>query len=789
MMTDRISRMKERYLATKPSVTPDRLLLATEAYRKFAGEAVPIFRARVLAYVMDHIPIAVNDGELIAGMPGSVYRGANLYPEYTSTSWLIPEIDDFPVRARDPIYISAEDRVIIKKCLEDHWVGKALEDVNIAELPEKTQRAVAADLISLGTKDTSSGETVPDYETLLEFGLSGIIAKCRDHIENTPAGTRENRQKIEFWQACIIVMEALIRYAARHAALAREMAAAEKDEKRKSELLIIAGICEHVPANRPRGFQEALQFVWFIHNGFHIEASTTACSFGRFDKTFYPYLAADREKGLMGHDEALEVLECFYLKTGETLEVRDKWSAEAFAGYPMWAIVMIGGQDENGNDITNALSYLCVEASSDLQTSQPVLAVRIHEGTPKKLYRETTKMVQQGMANPGFFNDKVAMDIVRQKGATDWEAANWVIVGCTQPQPGGGCADGTPDAGYVNAAKMLELVLHNGVDPATGELTGLQTGDPNNFRSMDEVREACEKQIIHFYEMIRDGFKQVQTAHMTRLPVILASLVMGGCIESGKSVQEGGTKYTSAGLFITGPANLADSLIAIDYAVFKDKIVSMAELTEALANNFEGNERLRQYLLNVPPKFGNDIEEVDTLAREMMGRIAKTVQSFEDARGGRFDFTMMSQTVNIPHGKVVGATPDGRLAGQTLNDNSSPMMGRDISGPTATVKSVAAWDQVNFYDGALFNLRFDPRGVKGEKGLEIIEGVIKTYFEEGGQHIQINVVDNETLKKAQQDPESYRGLVVRVAGYMAYFTELDRDAQDAIIDRTAHLAS
>ena len=789
MMTDRISRMKERYLSTKPSITPDRLLLATEAYKKFAGEAIPVFRARILEYVMDNMPIAINDGELIVGMPGSIYRGANLFPEYNSANWMIPELDDFPTRDRDPMFITEDDKGIIRECLEDFWVGKSMEDAGAAQLPEKTKKAVETDIITLGLRTSSSGETVPDYGIMMKRGLSGMIKDCRNLIEGTSAATRENRQKTEFWQASIIVMEALIRYAARFADLAWKMAAKEDNKKRKAELLRISEICRRVPENSPGGFHEALQFTWFIHNGFHIEAATTACSFGRFDKTFYPYLASDREKGIMGHDEALEVLECFYLKTGETIEVRDRWYAEAFAGYPMWAIVMIGGQDECGNDVTNDLSYLCVEASSDLQTSQPVLAVRIHEGTPKKLFHETTKMVQQGMANPGFFNDRVTMDIVRRKGATEDEAANWVIVGCTQPQPGGGAADGSPDAGYVNAAKMLELVLHNGVDPATGELMGLETGDPSGFKSMEEIREACEIQIIYFYEMIRDGYNQMQTLHMTRLPVILASLVMGGCIESGKSVQEGGAKYTSAGLFITGPSNLADSLIAIDRAVFKDKIVSMDELIAAIDNNYENNERLRQYLLNVPPKFGNDIKEVDELAKGIFERVAETVQAFDDARGGRFDFTMMSQTVNVPHGKAVGATPDGRPAGQPLNDNSSPMMGRDINGPTATVKSVAAWDQVNFYDGALFNLRFDPRGVSGEKGLEIIEGVIKTYFEEGGQHIQINVVDDETLIKAQQEPENYRNLVVRVAGYMAYFTELDRDVQNAIIGRTAHLAS
>jgi formate C-acetyltransferase len=483
-------------------------------------------------------------------------------------------------------------------------------------------------------------------------------------------------------------------------------------------------------------------------------------------------------------------LQCFFIKTGEPLEVRDSWYSEAFAGYPMWAIVMVGGQDSAGGDASNELTYLCLEASSELRMSEPVLAVRIHAGTPDDLCRKGAEMIRAGQANPGFFNDDVAMDIVRQRklGSED-EARNWVIVGCTQPQPGGGAADGSPDAGYVNTAKMLELALHNGVDPMTGEQIGPQTGDPREFSSMDEVRIATEKQIMYFYEVIREGYNRMQICHMTRLPVILASAVIGGCIESGKSVQEGGAIYNTAGMFITGPANLVDSLVAIDEIVFKDKIVTMAELIDALDKNFEGNERLRQLLLMKPAKFGNDDSRVDALAKDILGRISDEVQSWDDARGGRYSFTMMSQTVNVSHGKVVGATPDGRLAYEPLNDNSSPMMGRDVAGPTATVRSVASWGQRNFGDGALFNLRFDPRGVRGEKGIEIIEGVIKTYFEHGGQHIQINVVDDITLRAAQKKPEDYRDLVVRVAGYMAYFTELDRDVQDAIIYRTPHLAS
>lgn len=788
MLNERLQRMKTRYFDTRPNLTPERLRLATEAYQKYAGEAVPIFRAKVLAYVLDNMTILINDDELIVGTPTSTYRGANLFPEYTSTKWLAEEMDDFPTRAADPIDVTPEDREEILGYLK-YWEGKSMEDIASEVLPDYIENARQKDIITIGCRNGCSGETMPNHKKLLTLGLGGYIKECEENIAKTMGGNREKQEQIDFWNAAIIICKAVIRFAARYSNRAEELAVIEKNPKRKEELLLIAKNCRNVPENPPESFQEALQLVWFIQVVFHIEAPTTACGFGRFDQYMYPYFKADREKGKLNDETALELLECFYLKTCEVIEVRDKWYSKSFAGYPMWEILMVGGQTIEGKDASNELSYLCLDAGADLQTSQPVLAVRLFEGTPPELLRKGAKMVQQGMANPGFFNDKVVIPMVLSKGATLEEARDWAIVGCIQPQAGGGTADGSPDAGYVNAPKVLELVLHNGIDPRTGEQIGLQTGDPTKFTTKEELIDAVKKQMIYFYEMIRDGYNIMVPNHMLRLPVIFASMVMEGCIQNGKSVQEGGTKYNSSGMFITGPANLADSIVAIEEIVMKDKTLTMEELIGILDKNFEGEERIRQLLINKPPKFGNDNPYVDGIARDLMNYVAETIQQFEDSRGGKYSFCNLSQTVNISHGEVTGATPDGRLAGHTLSDNSSPTMGRDLSGPTATVKSVAALDQVHFHDGALFNLRFDPRGIQGDKGLEIIEGVIKTYFDHYGEHIQINVVDNETLRKAQEKPEDYRGLMVRVAGYMAYFTELDKAAQDSIIERTAHLAT
>lgn len=787
MLNERLQRMRDKLFDSRPCITAERLVLQTEAYQKFAGDAIPVFRAKVVDYIARHMTTLIMDDELIVGTPTNKYRGANLHPEFqSSTKFYLQELDEFPVRSKDPYDIAPEDRELILKTLP-YWEGKAMQDIARAALPKHTVECMNDDIITVGLTNGVSGETTCDHEKLLTVGLKGYIDECRANIEATVPACQKDEEKINFWQACIIQCEGLIAYAHRMAEEAERQAAVCGDEKRKKELLTIAENCRVVPENPPQTFQQALQSVWFAHVYFHIEVCTTACGFGRFDQYMWPYYKKDviDEKNIT-QDEALELLECFYLKACEVFEVRDRWYATSFAGYPMWEILLIGGQTPDGQDATNELSYLCLEAANQLKTTQPVMAVRVWDGTPEALIRKGCKMIQEGQANPGFFNDYAAMQMTLGKGCTMEEARDWTIVGCIQPGPGGGSTDGSPDAGYVNMGKMLEFVLHNGVDSDTGKLMGLQTGDPRDFKDIEEFKDALKKQILHHYKMVCEGYRVMQSMHMTRYPVIFASMVTKGCVESGRSVQHGGAKYTTAGLYITGAANLADSIAAIDTCVFKDKDITMDELIAALDKNFEGEERMRQLLLNKPPKFGNDNAYVDGIYREMMHFIADNVQQWPDARGGRYSFNVHSQTVNVSHGAVCGATPDGRLAGEPFCDNASPMMGRDISGPTATVKSVASMEQSAFHDGALFNLRFDPQGVAGEKGLQSIEGIIKTFFQCGGEHIQINVVDDETLKAAQRTPEKYKGLMVRVAGYMAYFTELDKDAQDTIIYRTTH---
>lgn len=789
MLTPRIQRMKDKYFETIPQITAERLVLATEGYQKFAGDAVPIFRAKVVKHIMENMTCLIMEDELIVGTATNAYRGASLHPEFQSSSWYISDIDDFATREKDPYYITPEDRETILETLK-YWEGKSMEDLSGEVMPAKIKALEKDDIICVGLENGVSGETTCDHEKILSIGIRGYMEECQRNIDSHVPQTMEEQAKVDFWKACIIQCEGLIAYARRMGEEAERQAAACTDEKRKAELLAISENCRIVPENPPQTFWQAVQAVWFVHVYFHIEVCTTACGFGRFDQYMWPFYKKDViDEKTVTREEALEILECLYLKTNEVYEVRDNWYATAFAGYPMWQTLVVGGQTPAGEDATNALSYLCLEAASDLQVKQPVMALRVWEKTPEDIIRFGCRMIQEGQANPGFFNDDagIKISLAKGRGCTEEEARDWTIVGCIQPAAGGGASDGSPDAGYVNMGKMIEFVLHNGVDPTTGKLMGLETGDPRDFKNIEEFKDALKKQILHHYDLIRTGYNLMQSIHMNRYPVIFASMVMKGCVESGKSVQHGGAKYSTAGMYVTGPANLADTIAAVEKCVFEDKDLTMDELIKACDTNFEGQERLRQLLLNKPEKYGNNQAHVDAIYKEMMDFIAENVQSWHDARGGYYAFGIDSQTMNIPHGQVTGALPDGRLAGEPFCDASSPMMGRDIHGPTATVKSVASMVDEELHEGALYNLRFDPKGIQGEGGLDIIEGVIKTYFEDGGQHIQINVVDNETLKKAQKEPEHYKGLMVRVAGYMAYFTELDKSAQDTIIYRTAHL--
>ena len=497
MLNERVQRMRNKLWNSRPCITAERLELETEAYKEFAGDAIPIFRAKVVRYIMERMTTLIMEDELIVGTATNKYRGANLHPEFQSSSWYISDIDDFPVRSKDPYDISPEDREKILEILP-YWKGKSMEDLSKTALPAHIEECIQDDIITVGLRNGVSGETTCDHEKLLTVGIRGYMEECQKNIDNTVSTGKEDQEKIDYWTACIIQCEGLITYAHRMSEEARRQAAVCRDEKRKKELLTIAENCMVVPENPPQTFQQALQMVWFAHVYFQIEVCTTACGFGRFDQYMWPYYKKDViDEQNITQEEALEMLECFYLKACEVYEVRDKWYATSFAGYPMWEILVAGGQTPDGKDATNDLSYLCLEAANQLKDqTQPVMAVRTWEGTPEALFRKGCQMIQEGQANPGiFFNDYAAMKMALGKGCTMGRGQRLDHRRMHPAGTGraGGATDGSPDAGYVNMGKMLEFVLHNGVDPRTGKLMGLQTGDPRKFKNIEEFKGRFKK--------------------------------------------------------------------------------------------------------------------------------------------------------------------------------------------------------------------------------------------------------------------------------------------------------
>ena len=787
MITPRVEQLKRQMLDSRPCLTAQRLRLATQAYQQYAGLPLVLVRAHTLAHVLQHMSLALAPGELLVGTASDQPRCAPIYPEYLSADWLISEIDQLPTRTADPVQVDPREREEILRLMQ-FWRGKSMQERTRAALPTRIQQAESCGLLTIGSCDGATGHTNPNYQRLLAGGLEECINRCEILLSQHPGGSKDEQERRDFWQAVIVVCRGAISYAERYAALAEERAEQEQDPARRAELHKIADVCRRVPRKPPRDFHEAVQFTWFVHLITHIESNAHANGLGRFDQYAWPYFQQDQAAGSLSDSQAVELLQCLFVKCSDLIKLRGAYYSQAFAGFSMWQTIMCGGTDINGRDASNRLSSLLLTAADGVRLPQPALCLVCGPHTPPALFEQGVAMVQSGQANPAFFNDRVAIPTCLAKGGSLAESRQWLTVGCIEPHPGLGTSDGLPTAGYVNVLKCLELALHNGADPISGEKIGLETGDPLSFTNLEQLKDAVKKQAEYFFDLNMEGYNIVLAQHMVYTPNIWASLGVDDCIHKGRCVQAGGARHSYAGIAISAPANLADALAAIDTLVFREKRLTMEQLISALDNDFKDAEPLRQMLLNLAPKFGNDDDYVDAIAEDMVNSFARYVQGegHKDARGGQYTLSNVSQTLNLTQGAVTAASADGRHAFTPLADNASPHMGRDRQGPTAAVNSVAKLDQTQMWNGHLYNLRFDPVSVAGDKGRLIIGGVIRNFFDQGGFHIQINVVDDKTLLAAQENPEDYRGLVVRVAGYLAFFTELDRGAQDLIIARTAH---
>ena len=789
---ERFDALKAQYFKNKPELCIERDLFYTESFKETVGENIEIRRAKAFKKVLENMPIVIQDHELVVGSPAEKPRGTATYPEL-QIAWVAEELDTFDTRPQDPFVVSEETKRILQENIFPFWRGNSLYDMALAQLPEETANVVLdKGLIGHNVMtQMGMGHYSPSWDWLIGKGMDGIIQDAQAKLKTLDPTVYANLDGIDFLKAIIIACEGLITYGRRHAEKARELAKQEKNAQRKKELEKIAAVCDRVPAKPARTFHEAIQFFYFIPVVNYLETKAFACSPGRFDQYMYPYYQADIDKGKITREEALELIGCTWVKLSEITYLSSNVAAKYYSGYPPFQVMTVGGLDSAGNDAVNEVSYLCLEASEKVHLVQPSLVAFFSEKAHREFKRKALRCATTGGGQPAICRTENGMPWVKRwRGYSEEDALCVGAIGCIGSLTPG--IDSIGDTGLQNIPMSLEFALNNGVMRLTGEKLGLSTGDPRKFSSYDEVLEAFKKQLAYItrHQIIMNLY--LRRLHEDEFPTHLESIIVEGCVEKvmrANSPKGWAQRYVPYQVLVgMGLADIADSLAVIKKLVFEEKTITMPELIDALDANFEGKEDLRQMLINRAPKFGNDEDYVDSIAVEIENWWAVEIsQYFQEANGiSRFAENFNSTAANVPLGVVVGALPSGRKAGEPLSDNSGPAHGYgEASGPTAVLKSEAklkAEDQ----GCNLLNLRFDPTAVTTEEGLEKFVDLIDTYHDLGGYHVQFNVVSEDTLKDAQNHPEKHQGLMVRVAGYSAYFSELCPEEQDDIIARAAH---
>ncbi len=827
----RIDKLIADLYEAMPEIESARGILVTESYMETEGLPIIKRRSAAFSHILKNIPIVIRDGELIVGSATKAPRGCQVFPEY-SFEWLEAEFDTVATRAADPFYISEEAKSDLRGAYS-YWKGKTTSDLAMANMaPEAYAAFTKHGMFTPGNYFYNGiGHVNVDYAKVLRIGYRGIIAEAEAAIERLDISDGDYVPRKNFLDAVIESCLAVIGYAKRYAELARELARTEPSPLRRLELEKIANNCTRVPEYGAESFYEACQSFWFVQLLLQVESSGHSISPGRFDRYMYPYYRHDLDAGKITREEAQELLDCIWVKLNDINKVRDAASADGFAGYGMFQNLIVGGQDEHGIDTTNDLSYMCLEAAMHVPLPQPSISIRVWNGTPESLLIKAAALTRLGTGLPAYYNDEIMIPSIMARGLTLEDARDYCIIGCVEPQKGGK-TDGWHDAAFFNMCRSLELVFSEGCDK--GVRIGLKTKPVSEMKSFDEFYDAYKAQQSYMIKLLVNANNAIDAAHATRCPLPFESCMVADCIGRGKSLQEGGAIYNFTGPQGFGIANNTDGLIAIKKLVFEEGKITLAELKEAINNNFGygltgiGAENMtaeiaktlsesgidittdvirtvfeqvtsasylpadkkarykeiKRMIDEECPKYGNDIFEIDMFARDVANSYTKEVEKYKNYRGGVFQAGLYPVSANVPLGAQTGATPDGRLAYTPIADGIGPASGRDVKGPTATANSVAKLEQGIASNGTLLNQKFHPSALEGMSGLTKFVSLIRAYFDQKGMHMQFNVVTRETLLDAQANPEKYKTLVVRVAGYSALFTTLSRSLQDDIIART-----
>ncbi|HIW21648.1 MAG TPA: glycyl radical protein [Candidatus Dorea intestinavium] len=826
--TERITKLVDNLFAKMPEIESSRAKLITESYKATENEPIITRRAKAYKHILENIPIVIRDHELITGSQTIAPRGCQTYPEF-SVEWLEKEYDTVATRSADPFYIAPETVKELKEA-NAYWYGKTTSDLATAYMEPETLRSMDHNMFTPGNYFYNGvGHVTVKYEEVLSIGFKGIKKRAQDQLESLTMADGDYQKKRSFLKAVIMSCDATITYARRYAKLALDEANKCSDETRKKELLIIASNCARVPENPATSFYEACQSFWFVQQLLQLESSGHSISPGRFDQYMYPYYLEDLEKGAITREFAQELIDNIWVKLNDLNKCRDEASAEGFAGYSLFQNLIVGGQNAAGVDVTNDLSFMAIRAAHHVFLPQPSLSIRVWNGSPQELLIKAAELTRTGIGLPAYYNDEIIIPALQSRGLTLSDAREYNIIGCVEPQKAGK-TEGWHDAAFFNMCRPLELVFTNGMDK--GEQIGPKTGEVEDFKSFNDFYDAYKKQMNYQIERLVDADNAIDLAHANRCPLPFESSMVDDCINRGKSLQEGGAIYNFTGPQGFGIANMADSLYAIKKLVFDEGKATLSEFKEALATNYgkglanediadltngvakglveagkevgeseisailkavveaatsekakANGERLLKLIEEVP-KFGNDEDEVDYFARDVAYTYTKPLLKYHNPRGGIYQAGLYPVSANVPLGKQTGATPDGRLAHTPVADGVSPSAGADVHGPTAAANSVSKLDHGIASNGTLFNQKFHPTALSGKNGLENFVGLVRAYFDQGGSHMQFNVVDRDTLIAAQKDPDKYRSLVVRVAGYSALFTTLSKSLQDDIIKRT-----
>lgn len=776
LMSQRVQILKDKMLEAPRFASIEQARIITRVYQENEDLSIPRKRALSLKIAMEELEIGFEPEELIVGNRTKGVRYGVVFPE-SGCSWVNQEFETLPTRPQDQFHVREEDIQEFREKIYPYWQGKSMEDVIKKRGGQEIEEI--AKVVKINQKDHAQGHICPDTALWLKKGPQGFIQDVKLHLE-----TCDESQK-EFYECVITVMEGACTFMKRyHDEIMEHLL--EVDPKYQSSLQNVAKICLNLTQRPPEHYQEAVQSLWFLFVLLHMESNASSFSPGRMDQYLYPYYQRDIESGYITQSEALDILECLWLKFNQIVYLRNQHSAKYFAGFPIGFNIAIGGVDENGEDTYNNLSLLCLQCQYDIGLPQPNLSVRLNKNSSHELMHQAIEVVSKGSGMPQFFNDEAIIHALIDLGIDKKDALNYAIVGCVELTTHGNNL-GWSDAAMFNFNKVLELTLNHGKCLLTGKQLGLDLGGLESYVSFEELETAFQQQIDYFIERMMKGEVVVEKAHQDCLPTAFLSAVIDDCMEKGLDVTKGGARYNLSGIQMIQIANLADSLAALKQLVYEEKLIDASELLKAMQADFQGYEIIQTMLLNKVPKYGNDIAWVDRLGAKWAEYFRERMKDYTNYRGGPYHTGMYTVSAHVPMGENVGASPDGRNAFTPLADGGmSPVYGRDLSGPTAVLKSVSRLNNQLTTNGGLLNMKFLPEFFETEAGMRKFETFLRAFVDLKIPHIQFNVVRREDLLDAKVHPQQHRSLTIRVAGYTAYFVELANKLQNEIIERTSY---